>query len=117
MLAISSEYRIQKVEELRQLESYAEKAVAIFNVRDNKFSKDTARDEVEKLLQESPCSTFCSEDVEQITAIMKRFSNGKDDEIDKDTAACWLISAHDEVSAMRETYENLGSCQIYKFNF
>ena len=113
MLAISSDHRTQKVEELRQLESYVEKAIAIFNVRDNKFSKDTAHAEVKTILQQSPCSTLCSEEVVQITDIIKRFANGKEDELDKDTAACWLISAHQEVAAMREAYENLGSCKIY----
>lgn len=113
MLAISSENRMQKVEELKQLESYVEKAVAIFNVRNDKFSKDTAHDEVKMLLQQAPCSKFLSENVTQVTDILKRFFNGKDDEIDKDTSACWLISAADEISAMRKVYEELGPCIIY----
>ena len=117
MLAISSEYRKKKVEELVELKSYAEKAAAIFNVRDDKFSKDTALDEVKNLLKKAPSSKFCSPEVAQISDIMKRFCNGNDDEIEKDTAAFWLLSALDEVTAIHRAYEQLGPVEIYKVNF
>lgn len=105
MLAISSESREKKVEELELLKSYAEKYVTILNIGDDKFSKDTASEEVRKLLNKSPSFTFLKEDVAQINDIMNKFCN---DEIDKDTALAWIISAFEEVDAMYKVYKKLG---------
>lgn len=113
MLAISSENREKKVEELRLLESYAEKSYKIFNIRKDKFSKDTALEEVKKLLNESPSSTFLKEEVAQINDIMNRFCN---DEINQDTAIVWLMSAHEEVGALYEAYKEIGPVQFFFIN-
>lgn len=113
MLAISSENREKKVEELKLLQFYAKNSVAIFNKRDDKFSKDIALEEVKNLLNESPSSTFLEEDVAQINDIMNRFCS---DEIDRDTALVSLISAREEVRALYEAYKEMGPVQIFFIN-
>lgn len=106
MLAFSMKDRKERLEELKLLESYLNRAYSIFHVRPESFSKDEALKKVEMLSKEIPSSKFFKEDFEQITQIMNDGCNGKNSCYD---TALSIYIAKEEIGVLFKSFTRLSN--------